>query len=341
VGLLHPWAARTELPRRTVLASIGPVWDGNEVRLIAFGGLLFLAFRRSYAAGFSGFSLPLMMVLWLLIGRGIAIEWRHGLDDPMWKAPLDLLLFACSGLLPLTFGLAVGNVVRGVPLDPQGYYRGLVAWMLNPLRAADRRAQTDPASPPSGSVPRCSTTTGPRPPCWWCRCSWPGRWRRCGSPAAAITTSARSPALAASSPAGRGQAIGLYPYLLPSEPHPERGLSIANAASNSHSLAVGILWLSFGLTVVVSHMLFVYALFGGKVAESGTGALGRQVRLAAACQRGGEHRARAPLPAILAPRGCAARPRSSAPSKRHGQAEAPWDQRSSAARECSLPRRYA
>jgi cytochrome d ubiquinol oxidase subunit II len=63
VGLLHPWAACTEPERRTVLASIGPVWDGNEVRLIAFGGLLFLAFRRSYAAGFSGFSLPLMMVL--------------------------------------------------------------------------------------------------------------------------------------------------------------------------------------------------------------------------------------------------------------------------------------
>lgn len=84
VGILYPFVARTEIERRTALASIGPVWNGNEVWLIASGGLLFFAFPRAYAAGFSGFYLALILVLWLLIFRGLALELRAHLDFELW-----------------------------------------------------------------------------------------------------------------------------------------------------------------------------------------------------------------------------------------------------------------
>src|SRR5713226_2953020 len=85
VGILHRFVARTDEERRTVLAAIGPVWDGNEVWLIAAAGVLFLAFPRVYSAAFSGFYLALMIVLWLLILRGVAIESRSRLQNPLWR----------------------------------------------------------------------------------------------------------------------------------------------------------------------------------------------------------------------------------------------------------------
>ena len=88
VGILYPFAARTELERRTALASIGPVWNGNEVWLIASGGLLFFAFPRAYAAGFSGFYLALILVLWLLIFRGLADRRREKAFPKGFPRPL-------------------------------------------------------------------------------------------------------------------------------------------------------------------------------------------------------------------------------------------------------------
>ncbi len=89
VGMLHLWVARTDAERRQVLSSIGPYWNGNEVWLVASGGLLVFAFPRVYAAGFSGFYLPLIMVLWLLILRGISIEFRSKEDNPLWRTFWD------------------------------------------------------------------------------------------------------------------------------------------------------------------------------------------------------------------------------------------------------------
>jgi cytochrome d ubiquinol oxidase subunit II len=114
--------ARTPAERAAVLESIGPVWDGNEVWLLAAGGTLFMAFPALYAASFSGFYLPLMMVLWLLIGRGLAVELRHHLDSPLWRSFWDAIFFASSLLLAVFFGAALGNVVRGVPLGPDGQF---------------------------------------------------------------------------------------------------------------------------------------------------------------------------------------------------------------------------
>jgi len=121
-GAIHLWVARTESERRQVIASIGPVWDGNEVWLLAAGGTLFFAFPALYASSFSGFYLPLMIVLWLLMLRGIAIEFRGHLDSRVWTPFWDAVFCGASALLAVFFGVALGNVVRGVPLDASGYF---------------------------------------------------------------------------------------------------------------------------------------------------------------------------------------------------------------------------
>jgi cytochrome d ubiquinol oxidase subunit II len=122
VGIIAPWVAKGHAERRLVLRSIGPVWDGNEVWLIAAGGALFFAFPLVYASSFSGFYLPLMMVLWLLMLRGIGIELRSHVKDPLAWSLFDFVFSLSSLLLAVFFGAAVGNVVRGVPLGVDGYF---------------------------------------------------------------------------------------------------------------------------------------------------------------------------------------------------------------------------
>ena len=121
-GIVHLFVARTDPERRLVLRSIGPFWDGNEVWLLAAGGTLYFAFPVLYASSFSGFYLPLMIVLWLLILRGIAIEFRGHMDSPTWKPFWDVVFSLASALLAVFYGAALGNVVRGVPLDATGYF---------------------------------------------------------------------------------------------------------------------------------------------------------------------------------------------------------------------------
>lgn len=121
-GILHHFVARTDAERRQVLGAIGPLWDGNEVWLLAGGGSLFLAFPSVLAAGFSGFYLAMFMVVWTLMLRGIAIEFRSHVADGMWRAFWDFVFTFASVLLPVLLGAALGNVVRGVPLDQTGYF---------------------------------------------------------------------------------------------------------------------------------------------------------------------------------------------------------------------------
>ncbi|HWB86455.1 MAG TPA: cytochrome d ubiquinol oxidase subunit II [Bryobacteraceae bacterium] len=121
-GIIHLLIARTEAERRLVLRSIGPVWDGNEVWLIAGGGTLYFAFPALYASSFSGFYLPLMIVLWLLILRGISIEFRNHVESLVWHPLWDTVFSGASALLAIFFGAALGNVVRGVPLDSTGSF---------------------------------------------------------------------------------------------------------------------------------------------------------------------------------------------------------------------------
>ncbi|MBZ5601864.1 MAG: cytochrome d ubiquinol oxidase subunit II [Acidobacteriia bacterium] len=121
-GALHLIAARTDEERRLVLGSIGPVWDGNEVWLLAAGGTLFYAFPLLYASSFSGFYLPLNMVLWLLVLRAIGIEFRAHLANGLWRDFFDGVFSLASLLLIVLFGAALGNVIRGVPLGADHYF---------------------------------------------------------------------------------------------------------------------------------------------------------------------------------------------------------------------------
>src|SRR5581483_387457 len=121
-GALHLIAARTDEERRTLLQAIGPVWDGNEVWLLAAGGTLFYAFPLLYASSFSGFYLALNMVLWLLVFRAIGIELRTHVENPVWSAFFDGSFSLASILLIVFFGAALGNVMRGVPLQADHYF---------------------------------------------------------------------------------------------------------------------------------------------------------------------------------------------------------------------------
>lgn len=121
-GIITPLTARNYEERQLLLRTIGPVWNGNEVWLIAAGGALYFAFPLMYASSFSGFYLSLMIVLWLLMLRGIGIELRSHLQNPLWWSLFDFLFSISSLLLALFYGVALGNVIRGVPLDASHYF---------------------------------------------------------------------------------------------------------------------------------------------------------------------------------------------------------------------------
>jgi cytochrome bd ubiquinol oxidase subunit II len=121
-GILHLFVARTDAERRCVLRSIGSVWDGNEVWLLAVGGSLLFAFPRLLAISFSGFYLPLIIVVWLLLFRALGIELRHQVDHPLWTQFWDAAFAGASLLLAVFFGAALGNVIRGVSIDESGRF---------------------------------------------------------------------------------------------------------------------------------------------------------------------------------------------------------------------------
>lgn len=120
VGMLLPLVARDKREREAALESIGPVWDGNEVFLVAGGGTLYLAFPKLFGVFASGFYLPIHVVLWLLVGRAIGLEMRHKVHHALWEELCDGLFFVSSLLLAIFLGVALGNVVRGVTLDADG-----------------------------------------------------------------------------------------------------------------------------------------------------------------------------------------------------------------------------
>jgi cytochrome d ubiquinol oxidase subunit II len=122
VGMLHRFVARTDQERQVSIGAIGPVWDANEVWLLAAGGSMFLAFPRLLAAGFSGLYLPVVFVVWGLLVRGVALELRSHLTDRLWRSFFDTLFVLASFEVPLLMGTALGNVVRGVPLRADGFF---------------------------------------------------------------------------------------------------------------------------------------------------------------------------------------------------------------------------
>jgi cytochrome d ubiquinol oxidase subunit II len=132
VGMLLPVLARNETERRVMINTIGPVWDGNEVWVLVAGGATFAAFPEWYATLFSGFYLPLLLILVALIVRGLAFEYRHKRGDDAWKGRWDLAIIWGSFVPALLWGVAFANIVAGVPIDADKEFTGTLFTLLNP-----------------------------------------------------------------------------------------------------------------------------------------------------------------------------------------------------------------
>lgn len=132
VGILLPFLGKDDLRRRVILNTVGPHWDGNEVWLIVAGGATFAAFPNWYATLFSGFYLPLFLLLMGLILRGVAFEFRSKDPNPRWRSLWDACVFIGSLLPALLLGVAFANLVRGVPIDADMNYVGGFFNLLNP-----------------------------------------------------------------------------------------------------------------------------------------------------------------------------------------------------------------
>jgi cytochrome d ubiquinol oxidase subunit II len=124
VGILTPFLGKSDIDRRVIINTIGPFWDGNEVWLITAGGAMFAAFPNWYATLFSGFYMALFLMLVALIGRGVAFEFRSKLQNPKWRKTWDWVIFVGSLLPPLLWGVALANLMRGVPIDAKMNYVG-------------------------------------------------------------------------------------------------------------------------------------------------------------------------------------------------------------------------
>jgi cytochrome d ubiquinol oxidase subunit II len=313
-GVVQLLAARTDDERRLIRRTIGPVWDGNEVWLLAAGGTLYFAFPAVYARGFSGFYLPLMVALWLLILRGIAIELAHHVKNALWHALWDRVFGLASLALAVVFGAALGNVVRGVPMDEQGRFfepfwthfgttgqTGILDWYTVLAGVTALVALTvhgalwivlktggDLAGRARGLAMRLWVPLGVlmalltyatfevQPHIterlvlrWWgflfpalTVTGWLSmRWAtRAGEERRAFLMSSAFLAGALGS-----AVFGIYPYLLPANTDPARGLTVFNSAAPAYGLRVGLAWWIPGMILVTLYFAYVYRRFAGKV----------------------------------------------------------------------------
>jgi len=265
-GAIHLFVAKTDEERRQVLASIGPVWDGNEVWLIAAGGTLYFAFPALYASGFSGFYLPLMIVLWLLILRGASIEFRNHIKSAVWHPLWDFLFCASSLLLAVFFGAALGNVVRGVPLDSSGYFfeplwtdfrlgdeTGILDWYtilvgVLALLALVMHGALWVRWKTSGSAgERACRLAGVR----WFMVRRDERWMffaSCGYLTGMLAS----------------VVFGIYPMVLPAR-NPVYSMTVTTAKAGAYGLKVGLVWWVLGMILAAGYFTYVYRSFAGKV----------------------------------------------------------------------------
>ncbi len=298
VGALHRVLARSDEEREQAVRAIAPVWDGNEVWLIAGGGVLFLAFPAAYAAAFSGLYLGLIPVLWLFAGRGLGIELRHQFDDPLWHTACDTVFWLSSSALVLILGVALGNVIEGVPLRSDGYFHlslfeilnryavfvGVVALVvLSAHGASFLAAFTDGAL-----AARARRWAGPL---WWLAvvlvagAGWatygvreqllhgfgdhPWRLVPLAITMAAVAAAFLSRragawrlAFLASCVVVGGllatTAAGLYPDLLPAREGNPFGLTVHNASSSDHALRTALFWWPVGMTLAVAYFTLAY-----------------------------------------------------------------------------------
>ena len=306
VGIVAPFVAPEPAERRLAVRAIGPVWDGNEVWLLTAGGALFAAFPLVYATIFSGFYLALILLVLALILRATALEFRGQVDDRRWRLAWDVALFAGSLLAPLLLGVAVGNVIRGLPLDAEGLYRGGLIGLLTPfplvvgaLAVAFAithgslwlRLRTEP--PIADRAARCARIGWLAQLVLWLAATAlapsqaSGHWAAFGSPAAwlapllvavglvglplALRASRDLLAFGASMLVMIGfvatLGVGLYPNLVPALDAPERSLTIGRAASSDLTLGLMLAIAAVAVPLVLVYTGFVYRRLWGKVGQ--------------------------------------------------------------------------
>ncbi|MDR3738771.1 MAG: cytochrome d ubiquinol oxidase subunit II [Terracidiphilus sp.] len=318
VGALHLFLPKTETERQSALMSIGPVWDGNEVWLLAGGGTLYFAFPLLYASAFSGFYLPLMIVLWLLVLRGVSLELRNHIDMGVWTALLDGVFCFSSALLTIFFGAALANVLRGVPLAADGYFflplwttwtpgtypgildwytviGGLVALVALTLHGAlwltikvsgNLEARARKIVTPlwfvlvALTVVSLFATVAVRPAMLNNYMAYPVTYIVPVGVVASLLgvlffNLKRAPVKAFLSSSLylffmlAGACWGVYPTLLPATTGVANDITLARAISGPHTLAVGLVWWAFGMTLALGYIVFVYSRFKGKADAAG------------------------------------------------------------------------
>jgi cytochrome d ubiquinol oxidase subunit II len=303
VGALHLFH-REERDRRTALNAIGPVWDANEVWLLAGGAALFAAFPPVYAAVFSGFYLALMLLLFAMIARAISLEFRGKVDHPGWRKAWDAAFFAGSLLPPVLLGTAFGNILRGLPVEADGTFRVTLLDLLNPYSVMVG-VLTLSGFVLHGSLYLAAKTEGAfrdRLGSWALR-GWvafavlyvaaaiatgmaaPGLFRgRMGSPLfwvclGLIAFKGFSIPVAIRMKKFGGAfyhssaiivltiglaAFALYPRLVPSTLDPALSLTVYNASSSPASLKAMMVIAALGLPLVIGATVWIYRVFRGK-----------------------------------------------------------------------------
>ena len=320
VGIVYLFVTKSEQDRQHALRAIGPVWDGNEVWLLAAGGTLFFSFPLVYASAFSGFYLPIMMVLWLFILRGISIELRGHSHEALLHTLFDGLFSFSSTLLAIFFGAALANVVRGVPLGPDNYFflplwtdwrtgphPGILDWYtitgaVLALVALAFHGSLYLALKTEGELEQRALILA--------RKLWPvvlcitllsipatvlarpdslENYRTHPIAFLAPVLVLASLAILSSTIRKRasrraflssclylaamlgGAAAGLFPVLLPSVGNEGQDLTIARTLAGPHTLRIGLVWWSLGISLAVLYFGVVYWLFRGKVSRHAEG----------------------------------------------------------------------
>jgi len=303
VGILHPWA-RDDRERRLLMNSIGPVWDGNEVWLVTFGGALFAAFPEAYATAFSSFYLPFMLLLFALVFRAVSMEFRSKRESPAWRKAWDISFFLSSLTASFLFGVAAGNLIGGLPISADKEFAGSSLGLLRPYAllagvltvslfalhgalylnlktTGDLQLRVEGwarrafgvffalfllfAAATLRGVPRILSTSG----------RMPGLWAVAALGVLALVNiplsiSRRRPGTAfVSSSVLIATLVALfgatlYPNLVVSTLDPAWNLTVANAASSEKTLAVMAVIAAVGMPFVLGYTAYLYWVFRGK-----------------------------------------------------------------------------
>ncbi|SHO52558.1 cytochrome bd-I ubiquinol oxidase subunit 2 apoprotein [Desulfopila aestuarii DSM 18488] len=305
VGILHPFVAKTDTERRLIMNSIGPLWDGNEVWLVTFGGALFAMFPNAYASIFSAFYLPFVFLLFALIFRAVSLEFRSKRVSPFWRTSWDIGFFAGSALAAFLYGVAIGRVMQGLELSELGDYQGTFFEMLTGF-AISVGVLSVALLAMHGSIYLYLKTEGELQQrlIGWMKGTYyfyvvsfvivtiwsvffvstsirnfgdvPLLWLIPALNLLAIWNIPRAikqqkPFYAFMSSCGTITALillfsaAIFPDLLPASNNPEYSINIFNGASSQLTQKIGLIIVAIGMPMVLSYTIVIYWTFRGKV----------------------------------------------------------------------------